>query len=147
MTWTTANTTRTTTKSDREPTPFDDFYLNLGVTVPMAVYSAEGEPMVGDDGQPMTEDKYVRLSLGVSVAALTDPKVFANSNPGYAEQAAIQSAIQEALRDKCLNGGLKPGEMEPVQLDAVLYRRVIAEDAANKAPTAQATAIAAKIFG
>lgn len=114
----------------REESEFDGLWINVGVETALE----------GTDGE---EAKFVRLPRGIAVSDLVDHKVYASTNPDWAEEANIANAVMEAIRQKGLT--LEEGEAVTMELSVQLYRRQ--EQVEQVAASADTKAISAQIFG
>lgn len=125
--------TRTRTASartEREPTPYDNLWLNLGVHTEAPT----------EDNKNAT--KFVRLPRGVAVSDLEPKKVYANMSDEFASEVTLTNQIINIIRDKGLS--LKPGESADIALEVQIYAR---QEDIEAAPVADTDALAAQLFG
>lgn len=128
----TARKTATATRQEREPSEFDGIWINVGLTI-----DVENE----ETGE--IEQKFVRLPRGIAVSDLVDHRIFGNSNPEWAEEAALINSAMEALREAGTDLG--EGEAVPVKMAVQLYRKQETVEAAPK--SVDAKAMKANLFG
>lgn len=100
---TTANNTR---NNNRDNDEFAGLWLNLGVDT-----QTEGE----------TETKFARLPRNIAVGDLEKRKVYANTNPDWAEEVTLINSIIEMIQEEASK--LEEGESIPINLSVRLYRQ------------------------
>lgn len=129
----TPNTARRTT--ERQASPFDGYWLNLGVNVDMK-----------DTDTGEVVQKFVRLPRGVAVSDLEEQRVYASTranNPEWAAQADVINAIIKLIQQG--SAELEEGESVELDLKVQLYRKQEAE-VDNSASTVDMDALAANLF-
>lgn len=102
------------TRREREPSPYDGFWLNLGTSIE------------GPDGK----DKFIRLPRGVAVSDLEKHKVYASTrenNPNWAAEADMVNAIIDAIQEACAT--MEEGDSVDLNLSLQLYRKQEAVEA------------------
>ncbi|ANJ20665.1 hypothetical protein RDp07_gp05 [Roseobacter phage RD-1410Ws-07] len=100
----TNKTNKTNAASDEDE--FAGLWINFGPEIE-----------VGDEG----ETKLARLPRGVAVSDLKDHKIYASTNPEWAEEAKTVNAVMAMIRKKGLS--LEEGESVNLNLTVQLYRR------------------------
>lgn len=130
-----AQAPQTAGRTQREASPFDGFWLNLGVHVD-----------VHDDETGETVKQFVRLPRGVGVSDLEPQKIYASTrtkNPEYAAQVDMSNAIIELIQQGCAE--LEEGESVELDLKVQLYRKQEAE-ATTEATTVDMSSLKASLF-
>jgi len=109
MAFTIATKSRTNkTAAARDEDEFAGLWINVGVDT--AASEDEGE-----------ETHFNRLPRGIAVSDLKDHKIYASTNPEWAEEAKLVNSIMDMIREEGLK--LEEGESRPINLSVQLYRR------------------------
>lgn len=108
MAFTIATKTRATKNSTatREEDEFAGLWINVGV-----------ETQIEDSD----ETHFNRIPRGIAVSDLKDHKIYASTNPEWAEEAALVNSIMDMIREEGMK--LEEGESIPINLSVQLYRR------------------------
>lgn len=98
-----------------EASEFDGFWINAGV-------------FMTEEGQPESDNKFVRLPRGIAVSDLKVRKLYDTMDPDFAAQVSMMNEMILAIQEACLTAGengkpLAEGQSIPIQLSCVLYRR------------------------
>lgn len=98
-----------------EASEFDGFWINAGV-------------FMTEEGQPESDNKFVRLPRGIAVSDLKVRKVYDTMDPDFAAQVSMMNEMILAIQEACLTAGengkpLAEGQSIPIQLSCMLYRR------------------------
>lgn len=98
-----------------EASEFDGFWINAGV-------------FMTEEGQPESDNKFVRLPRGIAVSDLKVRKVYDTMDPDFAAQVSMMNEMILAIQEACLSAGeggkpLIEGQSIPIQLSCMLYRR------------------------
>lgn len=132
--------TLTTTKNKRTATeknfPNDQYELD-GLWINVGVITAPSE-----DSED-SETRFNRLPRGIAVSDLVDHKIYASSNPEWAEEAQLVNSIMDMIREEGLK--LEEGESKPINLSVQLYRRQ--EQITQVAPTHDDANLKSQLFG
>ncbi len=104
--------TRTTAAaaSTRDEDEYAGLWINVGIVT-------NGEEGTESDG----ETHFNRLPRGIAVSDLVDHKVYASTNPAWAEEATLVNALMSKIREHGL--ALEEGEAVPLQFSVQLYKR------------------------
>lgn len=126
------NTNKTTRNTGKAPAPFKDCWINVGF-----VSSVEGE-----DGE--STDRFVRLPLGIPVAALKPRRLFANMTPEYRAESEYLNQIIAAIQGKF--DDLAPGESADINMSVQVYRAQ-EEEAPAESEAPDENAVSKALFG
>ena len=88
-----------------EESPYDGIWLNIGIVTE------------DEDGN----QKFNRLPRGIAVADLVPHKIYASTNPEWAEEAKAVNSLISILQKAGLK--LEEGEARPLNLSVQIYRR------------------------
>lgn len=98
--------TRSNAAATREEDEFAGLWINVGVETQIE----------GSD-----ETHFNRIPRGIAVSDLKDHKIYASTNPEWAEEAALVNSIMDMIREEGMK--LEEGESMPINLSVQLYRR------------------------
>lgn len=101
-----SNNVRTLPARQVEPSPYDGFWLNIGMIIK------------DEDGN----EKFIRLPRGVAVSDLAPRKIYENMSPEFAAQVKLENQAIAEIQAAC--AGMQEGESLNTDALAVqLYRR------------------------
>lgn len=92
-------------RMNTEESPYDGIWLNIGLKM--------------DDGEGT--EKFARLPRGIAVADLVPHKIYASTNPEWAEEAKAVNSLIAVLQKAGLD--LDEGEARELKLSVQIYRR------------------------
>lgn len=126
-------TVAATRSTQTEESEYEGFWINIGV------YTGEE-----------ADAKFVRLPRNIAVGDLKPKKLYENMDADYAAQVEMMNEVITAIKEACLTGGpngkpMAEGQMIPIQLSAVLYRRQ--EEAEVPRDATVAKSVRSALFG